>query len=76
MTRYPVEQQHTAMEGQFTNIIKVTRRGAKQYMDKEVTPSFLKMQKEGSHLIRSLRRENTMFSHQDTFVFLKLNHQF
>ena len=33
------------MEGQFTNIIKVTRRGAKQYMDKEVTPSFLEMQK-------------------------------
>ena len=50
------------MEGQFTNIIKVTRRGAKQYMDKEVTPSCLKMQKEGSHLIKSLRREHRVLS--------------
>ena len=59
MTRYPFSN---IPQGQFTNIIKVTRHGAKQYMDKEVTPSFLKMQKEGSHLIRSLRREHHVLS--------------
>ena len=42
MTRYPFSN---IPQGQFTNIIKVTRHGAKQYMEKEVAPFFLKMQK-------------------------------